>query len=125
MSKLQVLVLATLAVLAFSVLGAALWLHSQPAPPAAPTVTPWSPPTFPPTWTPVPAAEKTAAIQQQAASATVTAIAQQGASARSRTEAALLQFPPGEIGLRGDAGQVGLTALRAGWVRYGALWLRV
>ncbi len=118
-----VIVLATLVVVVF---GIAAWLYLRPVGPVVlDTPTPWRPPTFPPTWTPVPAWAPTATEQMRRAQATVTAVAAKTATAQARIEAALVQFPPVEIGLRMDAGAVGMTLLRAGWVRYGVIWMRV
>ena len=118
-----ILVLATLVVIVF---GIAAWLYLQPVGPVVlDTPTPWRPPTFPPTWTPVPTWVPTATEQMRRAQATLTAIAAKTATVQARVEAALVQFPPVEIGLRMDAGTVGMTLLRAGWVRYGTIWMRV
>lgn len=126
MTKGQWAIVVVLAILVVAVFGIAAWLYLQPAGSAVPdTPTPWRPPTFPPTWTPVPTWAPTATEQMRRAQATVTAIAVETATARARTEAALVQFPPVEIGLRMDAGAVGMTLLRAGWVRYGVIWMRV
>lgn len=126
MTKGQWAVILVLAILVVVVFGIAAWLYLRPATPVVvDTPTPWRPPTFPPTWTPVPTWVPTATEQMRRAQATVTAIVEKTATAQARIEAALVQFPPEEIGLRMDAGAVGMTLLRAGWVRYGVLWMRV
>jgi len=61
-----------------------------------------------PVWVP------TATEQVRRAVATVTAVAEKTATAKARIDAAVMEFPPGEIGLRMDAGAVGLTLKRAG-----------
>ena len=126
MTRFQWVVVILLAVLAVGVFGVAVWLYLRPVEQAVrPTPTPWSPPTFPPTWTPVPNWAPTATEQVRRAAATVTAAAQKKATAEARMAAALREFPSGEIGLRADAGAVGLTLERAGWVRYGVIWMRL
>lgn len=126
MTKGQWAIVIVLAILVVVVFGIAAWLYLRPAAPVVlDTPTPWRPPTFPPTWTPVPTWAPTATEQMRRAQATVTAVAAKTATAQARVEAALVQFPPVEIGLRMDAGAVGMTLLRAGWVRYGVIWMRV
>jgi len=126
MTKTQWAIVILLVVLVVGVFGVAVWLCLRPVEPAVvATPTRWSPPTFPPTWTPVPVWVPTATEQVRRAVATVTAVAEKTATAKARIDAAVMEFPPGEIGLRMDAGAVGLTLKRAGWVRYGTIWMRL
>lgn len=126
MTKGQWAIIVVLAVLVVVVFGIAAWLYLRPVGPVVlDTPTPWRPPTFPPTWTPMPAWVPTATEQVRRAQATVTAIAAKTATAQARIDAALAQFPAVEIGLRMDGGAAGMTLLRAGWVRYGVIWMRV
>ncbi|MBC7222764.1 MAG: DUF4352 domain-containing protein [Anaerolineae bacterium] len=126
MTRGQWAIIIVLAVLVVGVFGIAAWLYLRPVGPVVlDTPTPWHPPTFPPTWTPVPAWAPTATEQVRRAQATVTAIAARTATAQARMDAALVQFPAVEIGLRMDGGAAGMTLLRAGWVRYGVIWMRV